>query len=339
MAAMSSGLGKTALSLLALGLAVSAAAGPAAEPDDQVRAWLQRMSAAIESLNYRGTLVHWREGQVDTLRIIHRADPGGSRERIYSLDGEPREILRDGGEVRCLLTGDSSLLVRDQLSTRLLPNLPVERLGGEQAAYVKRLGGHERVAGLNAQIVEILPADEFRYGHRFWLETESGMLLRSALLDQHGRRLQQLSFVSLELDASIADAELEPTLGANHERLNPVWPETLSLRVEASPDAASWLPERLPPGFSLARVGRGDGVGGPVFEHLLFSDGLASFSIYIEQAGVGNVPSTLESMGPVHMYSRVTDGRQITIIGEVPSATVTYVGLALSPALGGLRQD
>src|SRR6056297_1756876 len=84
----------------------------AAHASDEVDAWLDRMARAVDSLNYRGTLVHMRDGQVDTLRIIHRSDDQGIRERIYSLDGQPREILRDGNEVRTLLEDNQPLIVQ-----------------------------------------------------------------------------------------------------------------------------------------------------------------------------------------------------------------------------------
>lgn len=304
---------------------------------DEVRDWLDRMSRAIETLNYRGTLVHSRDGQVDSLRIIHRSDENGIRERIYSLDGERREILRDGDRVHCLLEGDQPLVVQSQLTARLMPNLPVGRLANSAASYRMSLGGMDRVAGLRTQIIEIQPRDEYRYGYRFWLEERTGMLLRSALLDKRGRQLQQLSFVTIELGVPISDSELEPALDQSTSQV-----VRLQTRPSSEPASAhrtaSWQPSRVPEHFRLVQVGRGINQDGVEFEHLLYSDGLANFSVYVEDGLAGYVGGRLESVGPVHVYTGMAEGRQITVVGEVPQATVEYVGHIFRRTLGPRRR-
>lgn len=305
---------------LTLGMLVTAKADDGAE----VQEWLDRMGRAIETLNYRGTLVHVREERVDTLRILHRADERGIKERIYAVDGEPREVLRDGNEVRCLLPGDQPQVMESQLSGRLLPHLPVNRLAGSGAVYRMSMTGRERVAGMMAQIITIEPRDEYRYGYRLWLEEETGMLLRYALVDHRGRQFQQLSFTTIELGVEISDAELAPALTDA--------PKVLTTRLD---DPEGRVPSkrrneafhgRVPPGFRLANVGKGRGKDGEVFEHLLFSDGLASFSIYIEQATPQAVGGRMEAMGAVHVFTDQSGGRLLTVVGEVPAATVEFVG-------------
>ncbi len=301
----------------------------------EVQAWLDRMARAVETLNYRGTLVHWHAGRVDTLGIVHRADESGIRERIYSLDGEPREILRDGDEVRCLLAGDQPLVVQRQLATRLMPNLPLNRVGSPTLSYDMSLGGRERVAGMMAQIVEVSPRDQYRYGYQFWLEEKTGMLLRSALLDHRGRRLQQLSFVTIELGVPISDRELEPVLIDGVEStLQTSLPSGESVQLRR----ASWQPGKIPDSFKLVHFGTGQSVDGSKFEHLLYSDGLASFSVYVESGRQGYASSRLESIGPVHVFTGLLDGRQVTVVGEVPRTTVEYVGLSLRQPSGPRRR-
>jgi sigma-E factor negative regulatory protein RseB len=295
-----------------------------ASADDEVQQWLDRMANAVESLNYRGTLVHVREDRVDTLRIIHRADDDGVKERIYAVDGEPREVLRDGNKVRCLLPGDQPQVMESQLSGRLLPNFPVSRLTSPESAYRMNMGGSERVAGMMTRIVTIEPRDEYRYGYRLWLEEESGMLLRYALIEPGGRQLQQLSFTSIELGVSITDAELAPAMTDAPKMLTTRLKDTEGRIRSSRRDEA--FRNRVPPGFSLANVGRGRAENGEEFEHLLFSDGLASFSIYIENADADAVGSRLKTMGAVHVFTDQGGGRSLTVVGEVPAATVEYVG-------------
>ncbi|TVS13753.1 MAG: hypothetical protein EA419_00980 [Wenzhouxiangella sp.] len=314
----------------------------AVQAGDDVAHWLDRMARAVETLSYRGTLVHTRDGQVDTFRIVHRADEDGIRERLYSVDGEPREILRDGHNVRTLLVGDQSLVIQGGIGARLLPNLPPNRLSHPIVAYRMSFSGSDRIAGLPTRVLEIRPRDQFRYGHRFWLEENTGMLLRSALLDHRGNYLQQLSFVEIELGVPISDGELESAL--SDEQAREIEIDELVRGQQGSSGElhrATWVPKRLPDGFRLASTGRGYNSEGQALEHLLFSDGLASFSVYIEARAEADLLTSdrIEAIGPVHIYTGSVDDHQVTVVGEVPSATVAFVARQLQrqPAVSPAR--
>lgn len=314
------------LALLCLGAFASA------QDDDEVGYWLDRMVQAIETLDYRGTLVHMRDGHVDTLHIVHRVDENGIRERIFSIDGPPREVLRDGKQVRVLLGGSESMVVEGGIGSRLLPNLPPDRLSRPILAYRMSMAGTERVAGLYARVLDIRPRDQFRYGHRFWLEEETGMLLRSALLDHEGNYLQHLSFVSIELNVPIASSEFEPEL--DEASVTEIKMTAASRAADADSTQMlqpSWTPRMLPDGFRLASVNHGINDAGVEFEHLLFSDGLASFSIYIKLARASDEPLSerIDVVGPVHVFTGSVDGHRVTVVGEVPSATVALVAQQL----------
>ncbi len=314
-----------------------------ARNQDEVASWLDRMARAVDMLSYRGTLVHMRNGRVDTLRIIHRADADGIRERIYSLDGEPREVLRNGNEVRTVVEGDQPLIIQGGIGARLLPHLPVNRLSSPVLGYRMRFAGSERVAGMMTRVIEIRPRDQFRYGHRFWLEEQTGMLLRSALLDHAGQHLQKLTFVEVELGVPISDSELTPSITRSDA------PEaTLSEQAVASTSTtelrqASWSPARLPDGFRLASVGQGVGPNGRPFEHLLFSDGLTSFSVYVEAAQGAQLErqdaERLEAMGSVHVYTGMVEQHRVTVVGEVPPATVALIAQQLERRSPRLSSD
>ncbi|RFF30428.1 MucB/RseB C-terminal domain-containing protein [Wenzhouxiangella sediminis] len=311
--------------MLAVLIAAATLAAPA-RAEETVQRWLDRMSRAVETLDYRGTLVNVRNGEVDTLRIIHRADEDGVRERIYSVDGVPREVLREGDSVRCVLPGDEPMMLESQLAGRLLPSLPVNRLLGPESGYRMTMGGRERVAGMMARIIHIQPRDAYRYGSRLWLEERTGMLLRYALIDHDGRQLQQLSFTSLELGANISDAELEPELVGQQFTTESIDESIHSAGSSVGPVPVS---PRVPRGFRLVNAGQGRGAGGAEFDHLLYSDGLSSFSIYIERAGEETMAGRVETMGPVHVYTTQSGGRLFTVVGEVPAATVEFVGRQL----------
>ena len=66
-------------------------------------------------------------------------------------------------------------------------------------------------------------------------------------------------------------------------------------------------------------------------EHMVFSDGLATASVYVERLPEGKAPVTgLSSMGAVNAYRALVDGYQVTVIGEVPRTTVQMIALSVS---------
>jgi sigma-E factor negative regulatory protein RseB len=65
-------------------------------------------------------------------------------------------------------------------------------------------------------------------------------------------------------------------------------------------------------------------------EHMVFSDGMAMVSVYVEQA----LPGTrafegLSAMGAMNAYGALVDGYQVTVVGEVPPATVEMMATSV----------
>ena len=65
--------------------------------------FLKRMNHAAGNLNYDGVFLHINGNSVDTLRVIHKADNNTILERLYALNGNPREVIRDAEKVLCFM--------------------------------------------------------------------------------------------------------------------------------------------------------------------------------------------------------------------------------------------
>src|SRR5210317_2088012 len=171
--------GRTLLLLVSISISGFAMAGDS----QQARDWLERMTAAMSQMSYQGTFVYVRDGAVETMRITHVTDETGVRERIYSVSGPHREVIRDRKGVRCVLE-DSASVVEDQVvSSSYFPELPLSIIDGEASGYRLETGGEARIAGHIARRVSISPEDNFRYGYDLWLEEQTGLLLKWILLD------------------------------------------------------------------------------------------------------------------------------------------------------------
>lgn len=291
----------------------------------EARDWLDRMNTAVEQLNYRGTFVHVLGGKAEPLHIVHRNADGQTGERILSLDGAGREIIRRGEHVQGILPDQRVVLLETRRTlSPLVSALPTDARALEPH-YEITLGASARVAERLAQVLEIKPRDEFRYGYLLWLDQETAMPLQSQLVDEQGQVVEQILFTHIEVPAEIAATELEATIDTSG---------FTTLRApESAPLAAEipWRAAALPGGFKLSVATQTPIAGSdtPV-EHLVYSDGLATVSVFIEapqtQVDMGD---GFSNVGSTNAFSLTVSGRKVTAIGEVPRQTVRTIASSL----------
>jgi sigma-E factor negative regulatory protein RseB len=281
--------------------------------------WLDQIGKALREQNYQGTLVMVAGGRIETLSIYHAYADGVERERLVTLSGPRRELVRSDQQVM-LVGAEAGSAVAYDANPGGKWN-PAARFAdaARLEGYRARLGGTERVAGHAAQVVELSARDGWRYGYRLWLEKKSGLPLRLALLDGNGRTLEQVAFTEIDLGRVPSEDDLRP---AGRESLHRV--QTLDPGVVSDP---GWRVAAPPPGFSLRSARR----LGPAVQ-LLYSDGLASVSVYIEPVARGTAGQSAARNGAVNAQSVWKGGRRVLAIGKVPVATVEHFARNVQPA-------
>lgn len=307
-----------------------ASAQAAADAARDARMWLDRMSRAAQELNYDGTFVYRNGTHVESMRIIHRADASGERERLVSLSGVAREVIRDDASVTCILPDNDAVLVDRSRQRPVIAPASFEASGRLMDHYKLSLKGRDRIAGRDTHVLSIAPRDGYRYGYRLWLDAEHALMLKSELRGPDGRTLEQLIYTSVSFPDSIPDALLEP--GVSGEKFTWYKSEERTPAAPAQPEG--WKVTWLPGGFELGDKGtdRMRKSRGPV-RHLFYSDGLASVSVYIEEHDGGtDWLEGLSSMGAMNAYGVLVDGYQVTVVGEVPRTTVEEVARSVSRA-------
>jgi len=318
------------LASLALAWAVaSVAAAEEAAPKRPIEytptGWLERMDQALTTRNYDGTFAHWQGGRVEMLRIIHRVQDGTVSERLASLDGSGREFIRTGANLTCYLPDRRTVLVEQRPAEESLVSFPTVN---DQTAtfYDIREVGHMRLNRRDTHVIAVSPKDEYRYGYQLWIDESTAMPLKSQLIDAHGQVIEQIVFASLTLSSRIADSAFRPEISTEGFQ----W-----LRNDATPhpqagaSALAWSATNLPPGFRMT-VRSAQILPGSVgaVDHLVFTDGFASVSVFVErQSAPSGQPPVPESaaVGSSSAFSTVVDGHKITAVGEVPPATVRYI--------------
>jgi sigma-E factor negative regulatory protein RseB len=318
----------------------------AASSRDDPRDWLARTDQALSNRNYEGVFVHQHAGESETLRVVHRLDSEGVAERLQSMDGSGREFIRKGTQLICYLPDQRTVLVeRSPDSALLLSGLP--RVDAASAAQydIKELA-HARVSGRDARVIAITPLDQLRYGYRLWIDEATAMPLKTQLRDSHGDVLEQIVFTSLRMLAHIANAELESGIDAHAYR----WVRRDTEAVDLHSLSVSWQADSLPAGFRMTASTRQMLPAGPV-EHLVFSDGLASVSVFIEigradaRQGSQQDSDDAATLGTSSAYSTIVQGYRVTAVGEVPPQTVRVIaqsvhnGAAQEPADPGAELE
>lgn len=281
--------------------------------------WLVRMSRAVQDQNYEGVFVYRRGNRLETMRVIHRVGKNGQQERLVSLNGSPREIIQANGRITRILPNDHTITVASGAAENPVNALVPSDIDHLSKYYRFEMFGNGRVAGRAAVLVGIRPRDQYRYGYSLWIDRASGLLLRSDLLDEHGVPIEQLMFTRIETPATIPESALKSmSLDKDLSQYDGGGGAPAASHV-----STHWRITNPPAGFRLKlhQIGRISGSDGMV-EHMLYSDGLASVSVYIEENPVGAAFTGRSKIGALSAYGRLVNGHQVTVVGEVPMVTM-----------------
>jgi sigma-E factor negative regulatory protein RseB len=326
-----------------VGALVSAVPQRASGADDP-REWLQRMNKALATRNYDGTFFHISGGRVETMRIIHRVRSGRVTERLQSLDGSGREFVRANDELTCYLPDQHTVLVEPRQDRGpFLGSLPQFDATVSDFYRIEALPATHTM-GRPVRVIAVNPKDQFRFGYRLWLDEKTAMPLKTQLCDSRGQVIEQIFFARLDMPESIPDSDLAPTVHTDGMR----WVRQGPSVDNASAALAAYRASQLPPGFRLTVQGAQTlgGASAPA-SHLVYSDGLATVSVFVEQSssdsGVAAAPDSqvqppmqgLTRVGSGYAFSTVVQGHQVTAVGEVPAQTVEFIAHSVKIYSGG----
>lgn len=296
--------------------------------EGNARQWLTKMGLAAQDLNYTGTFVYQHDSQLESMKIIHRVKQGVTKERLLSLNNSPREIIRDNNVIRCYLPDENSIVVdHRKANDKNFPRILPKNLARLEDSYQFILGSRERIADRIAQKVIIKPSDKFRYGYHLWADVKSGLLLKSDLIGVNGKVLEQFMFTNLEIGKDIREEDLKPRTSSIN----------LKKKLKSGnrkPSAKNqWKVSALPSGFiTTVHMRRMAPMRKDSIEHLVITDGLAAVSIFIEKKNkTGDIMFGSNSMGAVNAYIKKQNSHQITVVGEVPAATVKAISDSVEP--------
>lgn len=279
--------------------------------------WLNRAAAAAKQLNYSGVYVYHHGEHVEVLRVLHRTDATGEQEKVEVLDGTPRQFLRINNDVYCHLPDGKHVRLERNASRRFFPALLPAQPARLLDYYDARLGGTERVAGRPCQVVTLEPRDGYRYAFNLWLDKQSGLPLKSRIVNENGGVVSMYVFSEIQV-GKVPDAQLFR---------NDLAGKRIQQASLDKPMGAAWH-VTPPPGYEKMQEAMRSlpGKQGPV-THLVFSDGLSVLSMFVEPVNPQMQGlQGLSAEGAIGVYARKVDGYNVTTLGEVPSMALIETG-------------
>jgi len=289
--------------------------------------WLHKMSTAVETLDFEGTVIRRQDGDVQLLKIVHKVIKGVVNERIVVQEGSGLEVIRVGEEVHCIIPDQKSVLIEHwENASTLFATLPSSSIEPGAQYDVLILDRDQRVAGRSVVKLAIRPNDGYRFEHRFWLDQKTGFPLRTELVGRDGNIIDQLKFADIRIDSNISTQSLAPSMSLD----NFTWyTNPRSHKQHRKEIKTDWVSDDLPAGFKAESTRQEllDGSAGAI-THIVYGDGMATVSVFISEMQENEIRQSARR-GASSSYSTEIDGYQVTAVGEVPAETVRLIASSM----------
>lgn len=287
--------------------------------------WLKTMAFAAHRINYSGVFVHQAGGSIEMSRVTHVTDDEGEYERLEGMVGIRRELIRSNDQVWLFAEGRQVKSERRQYR-KVFPALLPEQITALNENYLVRQEEEDEVAGYHAHTVAFYPRDNLRYTRKMWAHSDNGLLLKATVIEGHGYIIEQHAFVQLDINGNIDRSWIIRDKPGAADAFRLLHPSSNELSDGIS-DSGGWQVDSLPGGFrKVTAMRRNFRENSEPVLHMVYSDGLAGISIFIEKADSrSHFNSGLTGHGATHVYSRVVDDSMVTVVGEVPARTVILV--------------
>lgn len=279
-------------------------------------ALLKKMTDASQILSYEFYYVNVSKLGIDSLRYRHSLQNGKLLVQLTNMDGPPREVVMRGVEVSYFEPGIEPFSIRGDHIVDSLPSLVFANITRLEQYYDFVSVGRSRIADRICEVIRVVPRDGLRYNYVIWIDSETMLPLRADLLDRDGDTLEQFRVVDFSSGNEVATKMASFTM--------PIIPPLLSIPSGEKLNLG-WSVKWLPQGFIESSSSRQTLPNvGIVVESRLFFDGLFSFSINVASAGYKSGENILRQ-GRRTIYSEIRGNNEITIIGELPSATAKRI--------------
>lgn len=315
--------------LKALGLMLGALyfpvqASSATQDTLDAQGWLKRLNHAVTQLNFDTSFVRVHDNKAEPYRWLHGRIGEMELENIITLNGPGRIVARRDNVTSFIESGVSPYSINGRHSGPI-PAIKIGDLDELQRSYEFVLVGKNRIAGRHAQLLRIEPKDNHRYGIWLWLDWETGLMLKAAMVDQKGKVLEQLQFTQLQVMQQPAEQLVQLSTARLPALIDP------QMFVQSSPSSrwkANWLPEGM---HAVKSDNHRLAMSRENIDYMMFSDGLVKVSVYCRRLSKENAPTQMVKTGAITLFTTTNNGVEVTVVGKLPPETARQIALSVRP--------
>lgn len=292
--------------------------------NDQAKSWLERLSKSLQELNFTTSFVVVKNNQAEPYHWFHGVDENNNELELLSLlNGPRRDILRKENVVSYIEPELPPYSVSSERISGPIPAVLSQDISTLEQSYSFVPVGRSRVLGRPAQLVRIESNDQHRFGHWLWLDQETGLLLKLAIITRKGKLLEQVQFTHLDITENMSDA-------LAHLSESDI-PPVIDIRQGNEIQEFNWKVDWIPSGFKQIAANRHriNLTKKPV-EFLLFSDGLVDISVYVGPSEAKQRAEEYVMDGATVALSKVVNGIEISVVGKIPVNTAKAIASSIS---------
>ena len=321
-------MSRTSHHLLYIATCLLLTAGLSVHAKSEGHELITKMLDQVDKVNYQGSFVYIHNGRMDSMEITHGVIDGEIKEKLVSLNGEPRKVVRDHEETTCVWPLRKLVTVDPSSFYHGIPTIVPKELGSFEEFYKVIPRSMTRVANQYCKTLDIKPVDNFRYGYKLCIQPDTGMLLRAKMIHPRGRVLEEVMFTELEyldsVDEDFFKLDVDTTGFAFRKS---TYTDDKSNPVTDNP----WQFSSLPPGFTVSKVTQSRmPASNEVVKHMVLSDGVATVSVFIMKPNSPDkIREGISHRGSISAFSKGIKDLQITVLGEVPDETVRLIGSSI----------
>jgi sigma-E factor negative regulatory protein RseB len=293
---------------------------------------VEKMSLASKNLTYKGYFSYERGQQSSSYKIVHWVQGDTEKERLVFLDGKPLEIINDGHSLQCIHAGDIEHDIHLQQSVNANPvHVLHDSLDAVWKNYNAVIAGASRVGDRNVTRVDLQPKDQHRYPFVFFVDNETGLMMKMVVSNLQGQPLERFHFVVVDYD-TVTEKDLMPQI-KDFKRVN----HSMASGVTDQESKKSWSLAWVPAGFEEEKTKMNNWSGEENDRQVfMFSDGLSAFSVFVEPFGdvvKGDTSTQMGSTSAVSHYAQFA-GQMflVTVVGEIPIMTAKQIALSVRPS-------
>ncbi|HCM46258.1 MAG TPA: transcriptional regulator [Colwellia sp.] len=295
---------------------------------ESAKLWLERLSQSLRQLNFTTSFVVVKNNQAEPYHWLHGIGENDQELEIFTrLNGPRRDVLRQGEIVSYIEPEQDAYSLISPDARGPIPTIFRDDISRLEESYRFISVGRSRVLGRVAQLVRIVAKDKYRFSYWLWLDQNTGLLLKMAILTRQGKLLEQIQFTHIEVSDQLSEnlVELQLTKLPDAMQLNQTLNKDLSWQVD-------WLPQ----GFSILKSNqhnlyshnRSDN---KAVDFMLFSDGLTEVSVYVNPSNENFRAPEYASDGATMVFNHILQGVEVGVVGDIPLATAKKIAESIIP--------